>query len=102
MPCTFSRVGVTVRGVPRAIETYRWGGAAWLVAGLLIPVAGLFGGNPRVNPLTVAIATAGVIGLACVNWSQVRRLARATVRSAIEAPPERRMGRIGLICAAPV
>lgn len=35
-----------------------------------------------------------------MSW-QVRRLAHVTTGSAIEASPRRRVGRIGLICAAP-
>ncbi|MDA0159997.1 hypothetical protein OM076_06975 [Solirubrobacter ginsenosidimutans] len=85
----------------RAIEQFRWGGAATLVAGLIITGAGLVGGDPRADRLAAIFASAAFAGLASVIWRLLRRLARATTDSADDASPRQPAGRIALICCGP-
>jgi hypothetical protein len=90
-----------VPGMYRAVELFRWGGGAWLLAGLTLFVVGLAEGDPRADSFAAILGISILGGLASVAWGVHRRLARAAFADTAEASAGRRAWRVALICAAP-
>jgi hypothetical protein len=52
-------------GRSRGVEMFRWGGGAWLLAGLTLFVVGLAEGDPRADSFAAILGIATLGGLAC-------------------------------------
>jgi len=85
----------------RAVEMFRWGAGAWLVAGCALVIAGLTEGDPRADQFAAVLGVLSLGGLACAVWWVVRRLSRVTVADVAESSIGQRVWRIAIVCAAP-